>query len=152
MTRGVKSSSQKNIGQLLIIGFDATELTPRLSFPAHPLQPAGVILFARNIKSSRANLASPPRLPKVRLHAAIHLRRPRRRPGRSLPRCSRSRLPSAAEVFATRDRKLFRKHGQARRRKLPRPRLQPRLRSRPRSCLRSLAQRDEFPCRFRQSA
>src|SRR6202790_602866 len=38
------------IGQLLIVGFDGTEITPRLSSLLTRMQPAGVILFARNIK------------------------------------------------------------------------------------------------------
>jgi len=37
------------IGQLLIIGFDGTEMSPRLAFLLTKIQPAGVILFARNI-------------------------------------------------------------------------------------------------------
>ena len=45
-------SSHRQIGQLLIIGFDDTEMTPRLSSLLTRLQPAGVILFARNIKSA----------------------------------------------------------------------------------------------------
>src|ERR1700693_1098227 len=39
------------IGQLLIVGFDGTGITPRLSSLLTRLQPAGVILFARNIKA-----------------------------------------------------------------------------------------------------
>jgi len=39
----------KNIGQLLIIGFDGTEMSPRLASLLTRIQPAGVILFARNI-------------------------------------------------------------------------------------------------------
>ena len=38
-----------NIGQLLIIGFDGTEMSPRLASLLTKIQPAGVILFARNI-------------------------------------------------------------------------------------------------------
>ena len=37
------------LGQLLIIGFDGTEMSPRLASLLTRLQPAGVILFARNI-------------------------------------------------------------------------------------------------------
>ena len=43
------NSAAKQIGQLLIIGFDGTELTPALSAMLDRMQPAGVILFARNI-------------------------------------------------------------------------------------------------------
>src|SRR5215469_7251475 len=37
------------IGELLIIGFDGTEMTPRIASLLSRVQPAGVILFARNI-------------------------------------------------------------------------------------------------------
>ena len=40
------------IGQLLIIGFDGTEMSPRLASLLTKIQPAGVILFARNITSA----------------------------------------------------------------------------------------------------
>src|SRR5258708_30890769 len=40
-----------NIGQLLIVGFDGTEMTPRLTSILKRVQPAGVILVARNIKN-----------------------------------------------------------------------------------------------------
>jgi len=38
-----------HIGQLLIIGFDGTKVSPRLASLLTKIQPAGVILFARNI-------------------------------------------------------------------------------------------------------
>ena len=41
-----------DIGQLFIIGFDATEMSPRLASLLAKIQPAGVILFARNITSA----------------------------------------------------------------------------------------------------
>src|SRR5208337_3040276 len=47
-----KSRMKDNVGQLLIVGFDGTEMTPRLGSLLMRLQPAGVILFARNIKSA----------------------------------------------------------------------------------------------------
>ena len=50
--RANKSNSQDEIGQLLIVGFDGTEMTTRLTSLLTRLQPAGVILFARNIKTS----------------------------------------------------------------------------------------------------
>src|SRR5882762_3014762 len=37
------------IGQLLIIGFDGTEMSPRLASLLKRIQPAGVSLVARNI-------------------------------------------------------------------------------------------------------
>ena len=49
--RANKSKSQDEIGQLLIVGFEGTEMTTRLTSLLTRLQPAGVILFARNIKT-----------------------------------------------------------------------------------------------------
>src|SRR3989442_483081 len=43
------SSRTQQVGQLLIIGFDGIEMSPRLASLLARVQPAGVILFARNI-------------------------------------------------------------------------------------------------------
>ena len=51
MTGARKSREIEEIGQLLIVGFDGLEMTARISSLLSRLQPAGVILFARNIKS-----------------------------------------------------------------------------------------------------
>ena len=52
MTDRRKARGIDEIGQLLIVGFDGTEITPRVRSLLTRLQPAGVILFARNIKSA----------------------------------------------------------------------------------------------------
>jgi hypothetical protein len=52
MTGQRKTGGVENIGQVLIVGFDGTEMTSRISSLLTRLQPAGVILFARNIKSA----------------------------------------------------------------------------------------------------
>src|ERR1700752_3747440 len=100
-----------NLGQLLIVGFDGTEMTPRLTSLLTRLQPAGVILFARNIKSAEQTwrllrdcqkCVSTPLFTCVDLEGG-HVDRFRDVLGPA---------PSAADVFATGDRKLFRKHGQ----------------------------------------
>ena len=52
MTPQRKARSIDRIGQLLIVGFDGMEISPRLSSLLRRLQPAGVILFARNIKTA----------------------------------------------------------------------------------------------------
>ncbi len=98
------------IGQLLIIGFDGIEMSPRLASLLSRIQPAGVILFARNITGSeqthrllrdcQKQLATP-------LFACVDLE------GGTVDRF-RSVLgpaPSPAQVFATGRRELFRKHG-----------------------------------------
>ncbi|MGB7129635.1 MAG: glycoside hydrolase family 3 N-terminal domain-containing protein, partial [Candidatus Sulfotelmatobacter sp.] len=109
--RTKKATPNPKIGQLLIVGFDGTKMTPRLSSLLTRLQPAGVILFARNIKSAeqtwqllrdcRKCVSSPP-LTCVDLEGGTVDRF----------RDVLGPTPSAADVFATGDRKLFRKHGQ----------------------------------------
>jgi beta-N-acetylhexosaminidase len=111
MNPGVKSSSRQNIGQLLILGFDATEMTARLSPLLTRLQPAGVILFARNIKSPEQTsrlLRDCQKCVSTPLFTCVDLE------GGQVDRFrdALAPTPSAAEVFATGDRKLFRKHGQ----------------------------------------
>ena len=102
--------SQHNMGQLLIIGFDATEMTPRLTSLLTRLQPAGVILFARNIKTPEQTsrlLRDCQKCVSTPLFTCVDLE------GGQVDRFrdALGPTPSAAEVFATGDRKLFRKHG-----------------------------------------
>ncbi len=100
----------QQIGQLLIIGFDGTEMSACLASLLSKIQPAGVILFARNIAAAEPTLAL--------------LRECQRRVATPLFTCvdleggtvDRFRdvlgsAPSAAEVFATGSRALYRKHG-----------------------------------------
>jgi beta-N-acetylhexosaminidase len=100
-----------NIGQLLIVGFDGTEMSARLSSLLGRLQPAGVILFARNIESAeqtRKLLRDCQKCVATPLFTCVDLE------GGSVDRFREALgpTPSAAEVFATGDRKLFRKHGE----------------------------------------
>src|SRR6266702_228294 len=44
-----QSGITSEIGQLLIIGFDGTAMSPQIASLLTRIQPAGVILFARNI-------------------------------------------------------------------------------------------------------
>ena len=99
------------IGQLLIVGFDGTEMSPRLRSLLTALQPAGVILFARNVtngpqthkllKECRACVSTP-------LFTCVDME------GGSVDRFRNviGSSPSPADVFATGDRKAFRKHGE----------------------------------------
>jgi beta-N-acetylhexosaminidase len=99
------------VGQLLIIGFDATELTAHLSSLLTRLQPAGVILFARNIKSTEQTwnlLRDCQKCVSTPLFTCVDLEGGRVDRFRDVL----GPAPSAADVFATGDRKLFRKHGQ----------------------------------------
>jgi beta-N-acetylhexosaminidase len=98
------------IGQLLIIGFDGTEMSRRLASFLENIQPAGVILFARNITGAEQTRAL---LRECQKHVATPLFTCVDLEGGSVDRFRNvlGPAPSAAEVFATRSRALFRKHG-----------------------------------------
>src|SRR5271170_3807505 len=99
------------IGQLLIVGFDGTEITPRLASLLTRLQPAGVILFARNIKTAEQTwrlLRDCQKCVSTPLFTCVDLEGGRVDRFRDVL----GPTPAAAEVFATGDRKLFRRHGQ----------------------------------------
>ncbi len=101
---------REGIGQLFIVGFDGTEMSPPLSSLLTRIQPAGVILFARNIlgaeqtykllKDCQAYVATP-------MFTCVDME------GGTVDRFRGvfGRSPSAADVFATGKRRLFRKHG-----------------------------------------
>ena len=98
------------IGQLLIIGFNGTEMSPRLASLLTRIQPAGVILFARNItgpeqthtllRECQKSVATP-------LFTCVDLE------GGTVDRFRKvlGGAPSPAEVFMTGSRALFRRHG-----------------------------------------
>jgi beta-N-acetylhexosaminidase len=95
---------------LLIIGFDGTELSPGLASLLEGIQPGGIILFARNIVSAEQTyklLKDCQALVSHPLFRCIDLE------GGRVDRLRNVIGPAAApaEVFATRDPKLFRKHG-----------------------------------------
>jgi beta-N-acetylhexosaminidase len=104
------STWRHQVGQVLIIGFDGTELSPALSSLLNRLQPAGIILFARNIiggeqtykllKDCQSCVATP-------LFTCVDMEGGRVDRFRNLM----GRSPAAADVFKTGLRKLFRKHG-----------------------------------------
>ncbi len=101
-TSGFESAA----GHLLIIGFDGTEMSPPVASLLRRIQPAGVILFARNIvngqqthrllKDCQACVREP-------LFTCVDLEGGRVDRFRNVT----GPAPSAAEVFATSDRKLF---------------------------------------------
>ncbi len=110
MTGARKSRGMEEIGQLLIVGFDGTEMKPRLSSLLTRLQPAGVILFARNIKSPEQTwrlLRECQKCVGTPLFNCIDLE------GGTVDRFrdALGAAPSAADVFESGDRKLFRRHG-----------------------------------------
>jgi len=104
------ASIRAQVGQLLIVGFEGTEVSPRLTSLLTRLQPAGVILFARNLVSAQQThqllkacqkLVSPPLFRCVDMEGGLVDRLKK----------ALEPAPSAADVFATGDRQLFRKHG-----------------------------------------
>ncbi len=99
-----------NIGQLLIIGFDGTEMSSRLASLLTKIQTAGVILFARNITGAaqtHALLRECQKCVATPLFTCVDLE------GGTVDRFRNviGSTPSPAEVFATGSRALFRKHG-----------------------------------------
>lgn len=103
-------SRLQSIGQLLIIGFDGAEMSPRLGSMLTEIQPAGVILFARNIKSADQTwhlLRECQKCVAAPLFTCVDLE------GGTVDRFRETLgpTPSAADVFATGDRKVYRKHG-----------------------------------------
>ena len=111
MPRAARFSSAEQLGQLLVVGFDGTEMSPRLFDLLRRVQPAGVILFARNIASAQQthrllrDCQSSVREP---LLTCVDLE------GGQVDRFRKitGPAPSAAEVFASGEAGFFRKHGE----------------------------------------
>src|SRR5580698_3969958 len=106
MMRDLKSA----VGQLLIIGFDGTEMSPHLASLLTRIQPAGVILFARNITGAAQThnlIRECQKCVATPLFTCVDLE------GGTVDRFRDvlGATPSAADVFATGSRELFRKHG-----------------------------------------
>ena len=111
MTNPRRPRSIEEIGQLLVVGINGTEMTPRVASLLTRLQPAGVILFARNISSAEQTwrlLRECQKCVAAPLFTCVDLE------GGTVDRFrdALGTAPSAAEVFATQDRKLFRRQGQ----------------------------------------
>jgi beta-N-acetylhexosaminidase len=103
-------ANRSRASQTFVIGFDGTEISPSLRSLLTQIKPAGVILFARNIvsaeqthkllKDCQACVTTP-------LFTCVDMEGGRVDRFRAL----NGGTPSAADVFSTGDRKLFRKHG-----------------------------------------
>ena len=105
-----KRDLKPGIGQLLIIGFDGTTMSPRLGSLLAKIQPAGVILFARNITGAEQThtlLRECQKYVATPLFTCVDLE------GGTVDRFRNviGAAPSAAEVFATGSRALYRRHG-----------------------------------------
>jgi beta-N-acetylhexosaminidase len=108
------SNSQFNfrqkIGHLLIVGFDDTAISSRLRSLLTRIQPAGVILFARNIVSAQQThklLKDCQSCVSTPLFTCVDME------GGTVDRLRNviGPSPSAADVYSTGNRRLFRKHG-----------------------------------------
>jgi beta-N-acetylhexosaminidase len=111
MTGQRKTGGVEEIGQVLIVGFDGAEMTSRVGSLLTRLQPAGVIFFARNIKNAEQTwrlLRECQKCVATPLYTCVDLE------GGEVDRFrdALGAAPSPAEVFATGDRKLYRKHGE----------------------------------------
>jgi beta-N-acetylhexosaminidase len=105
-TSGIRSF----VGQLLILGFDGTEMNAGLRALLNRIQPAGVILFRRNIQSPTQTwtlLRECQKLVSTPLFRCVDLE------GGTVDRFREvlGPSPAAAQVFATGDRRLYRQHG-----------------------------------------
>jgi len=110
MARKQYSGIHRQIGQLLIIGFDGTEMSPQLASLLARIQPAGVILFARNIVNAQQThklLRDCQAWVRETLFTCVDLEGGRVDRFRNVT----GPAPSAAEVFASANPKLFRQHG-----------------------------------------
>jgi len=105
-----KANPTHSLGQLLMVGFGGVDLSSRTAALLNHIQPAGVILFARNIKSPRQTfelLKACQSCVSLPLFTCVDLE------GGNVDRLREvlGSTPSAAEVFATGNRRLYNKHG-----------------------------------------
>jgi beta-N-acetylhexosaminidase len=101
---------RRQVGQLLILGFDGLEIDGKLRTTLSTLQPGGVILFARNVDEPRQTwrlLRDSQATTRVPMFLCVDLE------GGTVDRLKKviAPAPSVEQVFATGNRKLFRMHG-----------------------------------------
>jgi beta-N-acetylhexosaminidase len=110
MAKNTKQDLRTQVGQLLIMGFDGTEISPKLRTTISSLQPAGVILFRRNIEAAQQTydlVQECRRLVGVPPFTCVDLE------GGTVDRLRDlvAPAPSVKDVVATGNKKLYRKHG-----------------------------------------
>jgi beta-N-acetylhexosaminidase len=98
------------VGQLLVMGFDGTEPSPRLRTMLATLCPGGIILFKRNIEEpvqTHSLLRAAQRAASTPMFLCMDME------GGSVDRLrdALAPMPSVADVAAAGSRELFRKHG-----------------------------------------
>jgi beta-N-acetylhexosaminidase len=102
---------RRQVGQLMIMGFDGTGLDDRLQTMFTTLQPGGVILFRRNIETAAQTHALLRGVQKVLgrpLYRSVDME------GGTVDRFRHvlARVPSAQDVARTSSTALYRKHGE----------------------------------------
>jgi len=110
MPKKLTSDIRKQIGQLLILGFDGLEIDGHLRTTLATLQPGGVILFARNIEDPSQTwklLRDSQSTTSVPMFLCVDLE------GGTVDRFKKviAPAPSVEQVFLTANRKLWRMHG-----------------------------------------
>ncbi len=110
MPKSRQNDLAESIGQLLVVGFDGVEMSPQLAALLTRIQPGGVILFGRNIVNGMQTaklLIDCQKCVNIPLLTCVDLE------GGRVDRFREvfGRAPSAADVFSTGSRILFRKHG-----------------------------------------
>ena len=101
---------RRQVGQLLIMGFDGTDLSSRLRTMLATLCPGGIILFKRNIDApaqTHALLREAQRAALIPMFLCVDME------GGTVDRLRDviAPVPSVAEVAAATSKELFRKHG-----------------------------------------
>jgi beta-N-acetylhexosaminidase len=110
MAKQSKHDLRTQVGQLLIMGFDGTEMSPKLRTMISTLQPGGVILFRRNIEAAQQTFDLVEECRKsitIPAFTCVDLE------GGTVDRFRDivASAPSVADVVATGKKKLFRRHG-----------------------------------------
>lgn len=110
MAKQAKHDLHTQVGQLLIMGFDGTEMSPKLRTMISTLRPGGVILFRRNIEEARQTfdlVQECRRSVRVPMFTCVDLE------GGTVDRLRDlvAPAPSVADVVATGSKKVYRKHG-----------------------------------------
>jgi beta-N-acetylhexosaminidase len=110
MPKTTSTDLRRQVGQLLILGFDGIEIDAALNNTLAAMQPGGVILFARNIEDPGQTwklLRDSQATTSVPMFLCVDLE------GGTVDRLREviAPAPSVERVFATGDRKLWRMHG-----------------------------------------
>jgi beta-N-acetylhexosaminidase len=110
MATATKLDLRRQVGQLLIMGYDGLEIDTHLRTTLNSLQPGGVILFARNIESPRQTwklLKDSQAATSVSMFLCVDLE------GGTVDRLKKVIAPAPAveDVFKTGVPKLWRMHG-----------------------------------------